>query len=288
MSIDVALLGTGTMGFGMAQALLRAGLTVTVWNRNGAKAAPLSDAGARVAASVEDAIRDADVVVTMLFDADTVAEVMTDPLERGLMQDAIWLQTTTVGVDGTERLARLAASAGVAFVDAPVLGTKKPAEDGTLQIFWAGPPALRPRLDPVLEAIGSRTVDVAEVPGPASALKLACNAWIATLTAAAAQSIALARGLGVDPQLFLEAIAAGPQNSPYAQLKGAQMIRETFEPVSFAVDGVSKDLGLIRDALGSSGLDTGLAEAVAAQFSRASQRGHGGSDMAAVLTAFGR
>ena len=285
MTLDVALLGTGTMGRGMAGALRRAGLDLRVWNRNADRAAPLADLGASVATSAAEAVTGADVVITMLFDASAVEDVIAEPLDGGLLADAVWLQMTTAGIDGTARLAGLADAAGVTFADAPVLGTKQPAEEGSLQVLWAGPAAARERVAPVLDAMGA-TVVVADHPGPASALKLVCNAWIASITAAAGQSVALARGLGLDPQLFLDTIAPGPSNAAYLQVKGAQMISGGWDDAAFAVDGVRKDLGLIRAAAAGAGIPTGLVDAVSSRFRTASERGHGGADMSAVVTAY--
>ena len=123
----VTVLGTGIMGAGMAANLAKAGLDTTVWNRTLAKARPLADLGAGVAEDPSDAVSGADVVVTMLFDANAVADVMERALPAA-KDSVIWVQSATVGIDGTERLAALARKYRVAFVDAPVLGTRQPAE----------------------------------------------------------------------------------------------------------------------------------------------------------------
>ena len=125
----MTVLGTGIMGAGMARNLIGAGLDVTVWNRSPDRARPLADAGARIATDAAEAVAGADVVVTMLFDADSVAQVMEAALPA-MAPDAVWVQTSTVGLEGTERLAALAARHDVAFLDAPVLGTKAPCGAG--------------------------------------------------------------------------------------------------------------------------------------------------------------
>jgi 3-hydroxyisobutyrate dehydrogenase len=137
-AMTVCVLGTGLMGAGMARSLARAGLNVTAWNRDGAKSAPLAADGITVAEKPEDAVRDASVVLTMLFDTESVAEVMGRVLSS-LAESAVWAQTSTVGLAGTAALARLAGEHGVGFVDAPVLGTRQPAEDGKLTVLAAGP-----------------------------------------------------------------------------------------------------------------------------------------------------
>src|SRR5947209_11244011 len=139
------------MGAGMARSLVKAGLDVTVSNRNADKARPLADDGAKVAADPAEAVSGADVVVTMLFDVDAVAEVMQRAL-AATPEHAIWAQTSTVGLAGTQRLADLAGRYGRGFVDAPVLGTKQPAERGELIVLASGPRELAPRVEPVFEA----------------------------------------------------------------------------------------------------------------------------------------
>jgi 3-hydroxyisobutyrate dehydrogenase len=126
---------------------------------------------------------------------------------------------------------------------------------------------------------------VGDEPGAASRLKLAVNSWVATINAGVGQALALAEGLGVDPRLFLEAIGGGPTDTPYAQLKGGLVLDRAYSP-AFAVDNVSKDVGLMVEAASGVGMDTGLLEALAEAYARASAQGHGGEDMAAVAEAF--
>ena len=138
----VAVLGTGTMGAGMARNIAAAGLPVRVWNRTATRAEPLADV-ATVAGSIREAVEGADVVLTMLYDADSVAGAINEA-GPALGDDAVWLQQSTVGVAGTERLVAQAEALGVAYVDAPVLGTRKPAEDGALVVLASVPPRSGP------------------------------------------------------------------------------------------------------------------------------------------------
>ncbi len=186
---------------------------------------------------------------------------------------------------GAEGARRIAEAAGGHLVDAPVLGTKKPAEDGTLVVLASGPAGLLEKARPVFDAIGSRTVLAGDAVGRGSALKLVVNSWIGLLTAGTAQSLAFAQSLGLDPSMFLEAIAGAPVDSAYAHVKGAAMIQGDWT-TSFAVDGVRKDVGLMIEAAHDVDFPTGLLDAVLAAFDTASAQGHGGDDMAAVRTAF--
>ena len=282
-SPTVALLGTGTMGAGMARNIAAADLAVRVWNRTRERAEPLADV-ATVADTVTDAIHGADVVITMLFDADSVAERMAEARDA-LGPDTVWLQQSTVGVAGTERLAALAADLGVAFVDAPVLGTRKPAEDGALVVLASGDEALRPRVSPVLDAIGSRTLWVGPA-GDGTKLKLAANAWVLTVVEGVAESLALTRDLGLDPRLFLEAVGGGATDAPYVRLKGTAMIEGSFDP-AFALGGALKDADLILEAAAGAGVDLGLMPGIRAHLARAVEAGHGDLDMSATYLEHG-
>ncbi|WP_372463103.1 NAD(P)-dependent oxidoreductase [Pseudonocardia kujensis] len=280
----VTVLGTGIMGAGMAANLAKAGFDTTVWNRTPGKARPLADAGARVAEDPAEAVSGADVIVTMLFDADSVAEVMQRALPAA-KEGVIWVQTATVGLEGTDRLAALAGEHDIAFVDAPVLGTRQPAEAGQLVVLAGGPEEVREAVAPVFDAIGSRTVWVGEKPGDGHRLKLVANSWVVSIVTATGQAVALAQALGVDPKQWLDSIAGGPLDSGYAQLKGKAMIAEDFPP-AFALDGAVKDSGLIAEALAANGVSDQVMAAMHDRFAEAAARGHAEEDMAAVLYGF--
>ena len=278
----VALLGTGTMGAGMARNIAAAGLPLTVWNRTRAKAEPLADAGARVADSAADAVRDADLVVTLLFDVESVESALAD-VRDALRPGATLVQMSTVGVDGADRLAALAAELGLVYVDAPVLGTKKPADDGALVVLASGPEDARAAVQPLFDAVGSRTVWVGDA-GQGTRLKLVANSWVLTVVEGIAESLTLAKALGVPPEQFLDVVKGGAMDAPYVQLKGSAMLAGDFTP-SFGLDGAAKDAGLIVEAARAAGADLGVIEAVQQHFARALDAGHGDLDMAATFLA---
>ena len=282
---SVAVLGTGIMGAGMARSLLREGHDVTVWNRSPEKAKPLADDGATVADSAADAVAGAEVVITMLFDIEPVLAVMADVAESW-PAGAVWVQSSTVGVEGTRRVEAFARERGIDVLDAPVLGTKAPAENGKLVWLVSGPSSLRDKVAGPFDAMGARTQWVSETLGDGSRLKLAVNAWIGAMVNGIAQSVALTRGLGLDGAQFLEAVEGQAVDSPYVQLKGKAMLSGDYTP-SFEIDGVIKDTNLIRDAMTEAGTATTLADAVADRLAVASGAGHGEEDMAAVVYAYG-
>ena len=276
----VAVLGTGTMGAGMVRSLRRAGIAVRVWNRDGGKARALADVGAEAFDSPAAAVAGVDVVITMLSDADAV----TDTMRRAEpAPGTVWLQTATVGVDGADATIALARELGVDLVDCPVQGTRKPAEDGALVLLASGSESARARLGPVFEALGRKTLWLGAA-GAGSRLKLACNAWVLMLTAGVAQSIALTRALGVDPEEFFEVIAGGPLDSLYARHKGGLILSGEY-PVSFALSGAVKDGHLIQSALRSADVSDRLMAAVTETLAEAVRRvpDPTGLDISAVI-----
>jgi 3-hydroxyisobutyrate dehydrogenase len=281
----VAVLGTGIMGAGMARSLLRSGLDVTVWNRSPGRAAPLAADGAHVADAAIEAVAGVDAVVTMLWDGNSVAEVMTEALPAA-PDGVLWVQTSTVSPeDAGDRLPVLAGRLGARFVDAPVLGTRQPAEEGKLLVLAAAPEQVRDPVRPLFAAIAARTVWVSERPGDGTRLKLVANSWVATIVAATGQAIALAQGLGLDPQVFLDLVKGGAVDTPYLHVKGQAMIADEF-PATFRVEGAVKDTGLIAAAMRQTGTDAALMDAVARQFRKAADSGYGEHDFAAVYHAF--
>jgi 3-hydroxyisobutyrate dehydrogenase len=175
----------------MVRALRRAEFPVRVWNRNSAKAHELTDTGAEAFDTPQEAVTGADIVLTMLLDADAVIDVIT---EASPSAGTVWLQTSTVGIEGVERVVATARELGLVLIDCPVLGTKKPAEDGALVMLASGPDDSRAGVDPVLDALGLKTLWLGDA-GAGTRLKLACNAWVFMVTAGVAQSIEPTRGL---------------------------------------------------------------------------------------------
>jgi 3-hydroxyisobutyrate dehydrogenase len=291
--LAVALLGTGIMGAGMGRNIARAGLPLRVWNRTRDRAEPLAADGAAVGDSPADTVRGADIIVTMLADGPAVFEVVS-AAAGGLAPGQIWVQTATVGPEWNGKLADLARDRGLVYLDAPVLGTRQPAEQGQLTVFAAGPEqtrdaagqdrdSVRERVRPVFDAIGRQTVWLDEV-GAGTRLKLVANSWVEILNVAAGETIALAQGLGVDPQDFLDTVAGGPVDSPYLHAKAKAILTGDYTP-AFSVDGAASVSELIIAAGEGVGLRMDLARAAAERFGRAIEQGRGGDDMAAAYFA---
>jgi 3-hydroxyisobutyrate dehydrogenase len=279
--VRVAFLGTGIMGLPMARNAAAAGLEVKAWNRTAEKAQPLGDDATVVEAPAE-AVEGADLLVTMLSDADAVLDVV----DEGLLDaagEATWVQMSTIGLAGTARCIELAKQAAVEFVDAPVLGTKQPAEKGAVTVLASGPDEARERCEPLFEAVGQRTLWLGPA-GEGTRLKLVANAWVVSLIESLGETIAFAEAIGVEPESFLEAIEGGPMDSVYAQMKGKAMIEQSFE-AAFPLGLAVKDARLVLDAAAEAGTSLPLLEAVRDQMQRGVELGHGDDDLAATVQA---
>jgi 3-hydroxyisobutyrate dehydrogenase len=279
----VAFLGTGTMGLPMARHLLEAGFSLRTWNRSPERARPLAEEGAQVFGDPRSAAEGADLMVTMLSDADAVLETAS-PALPALAEDAIWLQMGTIGIDGIERCRELAAQASVTLVDAPVLGTRQPAEEAKLVILASGPRPARDRCQPLFNTVGARTMWLGEA-GAGTRCKIVVNSWIVGIGAVLAETISIAEALDVDPQRFFEALEGGALDLPYARLKGKMMIERTFDDASFRLALARKDADLVLAACAAAELEVPVMEAVTARLRRAEDAGHGDKDMAAAYLA---
>jgi 3-hydroxyisobutyrate dehydrogenase len=256
---------------------------VSVWNRTIARAEPLAEDGARLAASPADAAASSTVIVTMLADGGAVEAAMSGPdgALRAAPRGAVWIQMATVGIEWTRRFAELALVAGVDFVDAPVSGSDGPARDGTLVVLASGPEGIDARVAPVFDAVGRKTVWLGPA-GNGSKLKLALNNWLAAQVEGAAETIALTEALGLDPHVLVEALADNPLGSPFAVAKSTAMLEGEFRP-GFALRLAFKDVGLALAAAGEQGVELPLADAIARRWTEAIAHGHADDDVASVI-----
>ncbi len=245
----VAFLGIGTMGHAMASSALRSGIETIVWNRDPEAIRDLTDLGAEAAQTPADAARRVDIVVTMVTDADVVVSIAKDQgMLAALASGAVWVQMSTIGVAGIERVKVLVETErpDVTLIDAPVSGSKEPAEHGQLTIFASGPDATRPRLEALFDALGQRTIWVGPV-GTGSRLKLVANAWLALAAEAVNTSVALAGRLGLGTETVENALSGSPLVSPWQAAKLPRIAQGDFS-VQFALSLALKDVHLALEA----------------------------------------
>jgi len=275
------------MGTAMAVRLLQAGHLVDAWSRHASSTATVVDAGATAHADVTDAVRSADVVVTMLPNTDVTASVMLDEEALDVMKPgAIWAQMATIGVAPTEQfVARVAARRpDVTYVDAPVSGSRGPAQSGELLILASGPVSAAATLEPVFSVLGRKTMWLGAA-GAGSRMKLVLNTWLAFQTEGAAECASLADVLGVASASLVEALDGNALASPYALAKLARMVEHDFSP-DFSIDLALKDLELVRDEVGAAAAP--VAAAIAQRWRQLVDNGSSGLDVSAAARDLGR
>ncbi len=277
----VAVLGIGAMGHGIAASALRAGIPTIVWNRDPGATADLARMGADVARTASDAAARAGIVVTMVTDSDAVLSIARDQgVLDAMRRGTIWAQMSTIGVAGTNRVTDLVQSRrpDVILLDAPVAGSREPAEQGELTIFASGPDEARPRVAAFFDAVGQRTIWVGPV-GAGSRLKLVNNTWIAFATDAIANSLAIAHRLGLSTNTVVTALSGGTLVSPWQEAKLRRIAEGDFS-AEFRLSLALKDVHLALEAAYDERLAAlaGLAE----EWEQAVAAGLGDQDLTAV------
>ena len=276
--MKVAFLGLGRMGAPMAAHVLRAGHDLAVWNRTPGRAAALVEGGAREAASVAEAVRDAEVAVTMLFGPDAVRDVVGQVAEA-MPAGGLVVESSTIGPAAARDLAAALHERGLRFVDAPVAGSVGPATEGTLGVLAGGSREDYAAAEPLLHLWG----DPAKVRhlgpvGSGAAMKLVVNLTLGVAMGGIGEALRLAGDLGLDRSAALDVVALGPLGASVAT-KRAMLESGDFQPVGFSLDLMAKDLGLALDAADD---DLALTRAAYAAARDAIGAGHAVDDYAAL------
>lgn len=282
----VAVIGTGTMGTAMALRLLAHGLEVDVWSRHAASTRPLVVAGAAAHEDLPGTVKDADVAISMLPTAEITTSVMIgENALRGMRANSTWVQMATIGAEATEQLATesLARRPDVTFVDAPVSGSRGPAENGQLLILASGPPQAESVLEPVFSVLGRATLWLGPA-GAGSRMKLVLNTWLAFQVEGAAEVAALAACLDVPASGLEDALRGNPLASPYALSKLGKMLEQD-DRADFSLDLALKDLDLATSEAGVSVVP--LAAAIAERWRGLVSDGWSGLDVSAARHGLG-
>jgi 3-hydroxyisobutyrate dehydrogenase len=274
----IAFLGLGRMGTAMAAHIARADYDLTVWNRSSGKAEPLLALGAHEAPSVEDAVADADVVVLMLFDADSVRDVL-GPLTAAARPGTLVLDSTTIGPAAAREFGATCAGVDLRYVDAPVAGTVKPAIDGTLGVLAGGSEADFEAARPLLELWGApeKVRRIGPI-GTGNAMKLVINLTLGVAIEGLGEALRLAEDLELDEQVACAVISAGPLGWTLVAKGDLITARDASTP-AFSLEALTKDLRLALDVAQRPLPATATAEHTADIAIRA---GHGGDDHAAL------
>jgi 3-hydroxyisobutyrate dehydrogenase-like beta-hydroxyacid dehydrogenase len=280
--MEIGFIGLGIMGSRMAANLVRAGMAVTVYNRTAERARPLAEAGATVVTSAVDAVREADVVITVLSDPEAVRVVATG--EGGFLAamgaDSLWIDCSTVDPAFVREMAAAAAELGVRYLDAPVAGSKVQAERGELLFLAGGDVADVAQAAPLFAVMGKRTIHTGPV-GCGASLKLCNNLLLGAAMLAFGEAVAAGRAMGLDEGMLLEALSTSPVSAPFLALK-RDKVRDGDWAVEFPLKHQHKDLHLLLETAYAAGLPLPLAAAVKERYGDARARGLGDADFSAV------
>lgn len=279
----IAFLGLGAMGTRMAASLLAGGFDLTAWNRDPAKTREIAEKGAKMGASPRAAAMGADIVIAMLRDDEASARVWLDPQDGALLAmrpGAIAIESSTLSLRATRNLATAARNYGVAFLDAPVVGSRPQAEARQLIHLVGGEAEILSRAQPALKTIGG-SIHHAGPTSAGMALKLAINALFAVQVAASAEILAALERQGVSPARASDIIGATPVASPSAKSAMASMIASAYAPL-FPVGLAAKDLGYALDAAQDNATSMRIIQAAQAMFNAAVAQGLGEEHLTAV------
>ena len=241
--MKIALLGVGRMGYELAVHLLSAGHELTAWNRTASAVERLTDAGATQAGSAEDAVRHADVVMTVLFGPDTVREVVLSGLE--IPAEAVWFDVTTVSPEDAREFADYASAAGVRYVHGPVIGSLAPARAGKLGVLLGGAPEDVDVVEPLAALWGdSDRLRRVATPSDAATGKLLANLALGVSLQGLVEALRLGKANGLDAAAVLD-LLKGTGLGVIAGMKGPVITAGTFEDTQFSADLLAKDARLM-------------------------------------------
>lgn len=282
---NVSVLGLGAMGSRMATNLLKAGHSVTVWNRTPEAAAALVTAGAKQAATPKSAVTGADFVIAMVRDDDASREVWLSESGAlaGMDGNAIGIESSTLTPSWTRELGRTMIQRGVRFLEAPVAGSRPQAEAGKLVYFIGGEESSLKEAEPILKSMGESIHFVGPV-GSGALVKLGTNALMGVQVTTIAELIGLLRNSGTDVAAALKAISGTAAWSPAANNISASMLSGKFEP-QFPVELIEKDFGYAIAAASSPAAVPTIA-AARGVFQRANENGLANKNMTSVVLEF--
>lgn len=282
--MNITVLGTGIMGGGIATVAASKGFSVTAWNRTVERAQALEGPCLKAESELAAAVSNADVIAIVVFDAASVMDVL-ERSYRAAPADAVWIQMSTIGTEGSGKVREFAEAHDLHLIETMMMGSKDQANSSQLILIGGGEQTLFDQAAPFLDAISKKLVHCGPQVGDGTAVKLACNLWLGCITAAACQSVKVLERQNVDPQLFLDVIAGGTSDSPYAHIKGGKAITKDYSP-QFEVSALEKDLGLMKAVMDSVGFRNDLLSLVMDLYAQSDGKGHAHDDISAVATSF--
>jgi 3-hydroxyisobutyrate dehydrogenase len=280
-NLSIGWIGLGNIGVPMVKNLIKAGLQVTVYNRNPEKSAALHEStGVAVAKSPADLVTASDFIITMISDDAAVKAVyeaeegiFSVPVKEGL----ITIDMSTVSPETTRYLADLCAGKGISYLDAPVSGSIKPAEEGQLVIMVGGDEEAYEKAKPIFEVLGKSSTYLGES-GKGNSAKLAINLFLGIIGQGLSEAVIFAEKNGVSAQELLPLINGGPLGSGFTKMKSENIVSNNYKP-AFSLKLLAKDIKLAED----NGMDTPFGKSLSKTIGLAIDKGHGDNDMIGIL-----
>jgi len=282
-SKTVGFIGLGTMGAPMAWNIHNAGYDLNVFNRTNSKTEPFSKENITVCESPKEVAEQADIIITMVTDDDALIEVMLgyQGVLSGLKENAVVINMSTVSRNATQEIDNAVKLEDGRFIEAPVSGTKKPAEDGTLTVLAGGDASLIDELKPLLQTMGNSIIHCGEI-GQGTDMKLTINLLLGGMMQVFSETLVFGKKLGLDVHKILKNIESGPLSSPLFNIKGQLILKNNFEK-NFPVDLLLKDLNLVLDAAQKNDVYLPVISATREAVNGSKALGHGDEDMAAII-----
>jgi len=282
MTMKVGFIGLGIMGQPMAKNVVKKGYSLSVFNRTAEKALPLKEAGAVVASSPKEAAKGADVVILMLTGPDAVDQVLDGPqgVLAGLDAGKTVINMSTVPPSYSRQLSERLKSRSIAAIDAPVYGSKKPAEDGALVILAGGSQAKVKEMEPLLLSMGKKVIYCGEA-GQGTSMKMVVNLLLSIMATGLAEAVNLGQKCGLATETMMETILSGPTQCPLFEFKKPMLLSDTYG-AQFALKNMTKDLRFILQTADEAGAAVPAGHVVFQLYRAAVGRGLSDMDYAAV------
>jgi len=280
--MKIGFIGTGIMGSRMAHNLLAGGYELIVHNRTKEKADSLTRAGAEWADSPRKAAEKADIIFTMLSKPEAVKDVALsgNGLLQGAKKDALWVDCSTVDPAFSKEMHAKASEKGIRFMDAPVAGTKQPAEKGELVFFAGGSNKDFEEVKPLLEKMGKKILHLGET-GKGTSMKMVVNLMLAAAMASFSEALVLGESLGFDKETLFNTLLGGPVTAPYLTAKKEKFAKGEYE-TDFPLQWMLKDLSLVIRTAGENNISLSTANTVKEEFAGAEKKGLGELDFSAL------
>ncbi len=286
MAPKIGFMGLGIMGQPMAQNIAKAGYELTVYNRSPAKTEPLADTGATVVVYPKEVAEAADVIIMMLAGPEIITEVLDGPqgLKAGMHAGQTLINMSTVLPAFSRQLYSELQKVSITVIDAPVHGSRKPAEEGALVVMAGGPKDKVSELEPLLLTMGKMVVYCGDA-GQGSSMKMAVNLVLGAMVAGLCEAVNLGQACGLDTKTMLKTMLSGPMACPLFEFKKPMLIDDNY-PAQFALKHMTKDIRFALQTADESGAPTPVGHTIFQLYRQSMGLDHGDKDFAAVKKIF--